>query len=362
VLGIDDLAPDVTLRDFMAITIRQRVGARLPTPCCTQGMAKEHVCVRVRDAIRFDRSFRVRFSFSYLRQHLSRRDFRILKTLLADCWRPILPASHKPQPLTWPDDAITGAWLGHATILLNFFGVRILTDPVLGSRCGLRIGPLTIGPKRCVRPALKVRELPPIDLVLLTHAHMDHLDWWTLKRLPTNSAGAQAVAARETGDLLIGMPFKKVIELGWGDATEVQTAAGKVRVEAFRVNHWGARMRHDTHRGYNGYLIERGDRRIGIAGDTAFTDFSHVCRPGGIDLMAVPIGAYNPWIASHCTPEQAIAMANQAGAKRLLPVHHQTFKLSAEPMREPIERFTQALAHEPERIIATEIGETFTLK
>jgi L-ascorbate metabolism protein UlaG (beta-lactamase superfamily) len=304
----------------------------------------------------------VRIPFTYLREHLSRRDFRILKMLVADCWRPILPAPHTPQPLAWSNEAITGAWLGHATILLDFFGVKILTDPVLGARCGLRIGPLTIGPKRYVRAALGVRELPPIDLVLLTHAHMDHLDWWTLKRLPMRDSGALAITARDTADLLIGMPFQKITELGWGEGTLAQTAAGEeVRVEAFRVNHWGARMRHDTHRGFNGYLIERRGQRICIAGDTAFTDFSHVARPGGIDLMAVPIGAYNPWIMSHCTPEQAIEMASQACAKRLLPVHHQTFKLSAEPMREPIERFTRALAHEPRRIVATEIGETFTI-
>ena len=118
-------------------------------------------------------------------------------------------------------------------------------------------------------------------------------------------------------------------------------------------------MRHDTHRSYNGYLIERRARRICFAGDTAFTDFSHAGRRGPVDLIAVPIGAYDPWIASHCTPEQAVAMANQAGAKQLLPIHHQTFKLSAEPMSEPIERFTRALATEPERIAATDIGQTF---
>ena len=300
-------------------------------------------------------------TISYWRRHFSPRDFRFFKLLIADWWRPILPAPHKPDPQGWPNEAITGAWLGHATVLINFFGVKILADPVLGVRCGLRVGPMTIGPKRYVRPALKVRELPPVDLVLLTHAHMDHLDWWTLKRLPRNPHGTQAITARATGDLLIGMGFSKVTELNWGDATNVQTTSGEVRVEAFRVNHWGARMRHDTHRGYNGYLIERNDRRICVTGDTSMTDFSHVRKRGGIDLMVVPIGAYNPWIASHCTPEQAIAMANQAGAKRLLPVHHQTFKLSAEPLHEPIDRFTRALENEPQRIAAKQIGETFTV-
>ena len=79
------------------------------------------------------------------------------------------------------------------------------------------------------------------------------------------------------------------------------------------------------------------------------------------DLAIVGIGAYDPWIRSHCTPEQAVAMAKAAGANFIMPVHHQTFKLSAEPFRQPIERFVRALADEPARIALREIGETFVL-
>src|SRR5204863_3920122 len=98
----------------------------------------------------------------------------------------------RPKPEEWEDNAITASWLGHSTVLLNFYGLTILTDPVLFRRVGanLRIG--TIGPKRLVDPALRVRQLPPVDLVLLSHAHMDHLDLPTLKRLPA-AASAQAV-------------------------------------------------------------------------------------------------------------------------------------------------------------------------
>src|SRR5712692_4594315 len=82
---------------------------------------------------------------------------------------------------------------------------------------------------------------------------------------------------------------------------------------------------------------------------------------GRIDLAIMSIGAYNPWIRSHCTPEQAIEMANAAGAEFIMPVHHQTFRLSFEPFREPIERFENALRHQAERIALREIGETFVL-
>ena len=129
-----------------------------------------------------------------------------------------------------------------------------------------------------------------------------------------------------------------------------------------QLKHWGARTRRDTYRGYNGYLIQRNGRRIIFAGDTAMTDsFAELRRHGPIDIAIMPIGAYNPWIRSHCSPEQAVEMASAAGARFVVPVHHQTFRLSFEPFREPIERFEAALSQMPERIALREIGETFVL-
>jgi L-ascorbate metabolism protein UlaG (beta-lactamase superfamily) len=98
------------------------------------------------------------------------------------------------------------------------------------------------------------------------------------------------------------------------------------------------------------------------SGDTALCDsFAELRTLGPIDLAIMPIGAYNPWIHSHCTPEQAVQMANEAGARFIMPVHHQTFRLSNEGFREPIERFHVALHKSPERIALSEIGETFVL-
>jgi L-ascorbate metabolism protein UlaG (beta-lactamase superfamily) len=123
----------------------------------------------------------------------------------------------------------------------------------------------------------------------------------------------------------------------------------------------GARGSSDTYRGYNGYVLERNDRRIVFGGDTALSDSFAVLRAfGPIDLAIMPIGAYNPWIHSHCTLEQAVHMANEAGAL-VMPVHHQTFRLNSEGFREPIERFQAALRETPERIALREIGETFVL-
>jgi L-ascorbate metabolism protein UlaG (beta-lactamase superfamily) len=235
----------------------------------------------------------------------------------------------------------------------------VLTDPVLLTRIGIPLPFTAIGPKRLTQPALKMHELPPIDLILLSHAHFDHLDWRTLRRFHPQT---QVVTASRTRDLLGWTRLRQITELRWGEKMEAQTGNGPLLVRAIPVNHWGARLPTDTYRGYNGYIVERNGRRIIFPGDTALTNsFADLRDDKPYDLAIFGIGAYNPWIRSHCTPEQAIAMANAAGARFIMPVHHQTFKLSVEPFCEPIERFIQALAHEPHRIALRNIGETFVL-
>ena len=283
---------------------------------------------------------------------------RVLRQICGDFRRAVLPAPHRPQPASWPAEKLTAAWLGHATVLVNFFGVRILADPVLFERCGIRLWPLTIGPKRYTAAALTPAELPPIDLVLLTHAHMDHLDIRSLRALPRDTV---VVAAARTADVFRRVKFREVIELDWDETREVQTARGSVTVSAFHLRHWGARVRHDDFRRYNAYVLERGGRRLCHMGDTARTDARALASRGPIDLLCAPIGGYHPWINAHCTPEEAAAMADEAGARFVMPIHHQTFKLSWEPQDEPLARFRAALAHDPQRIALTEIGQTFTL-
>jgi L-ascorbate metabolism protein UlaG (beta-lactamase superfamily) len=283
----------------------------------------------------------------------------LLREWTIESWRPISPAFAKPEPLKWSEAQLTLAWIGHSTVLINFFGVTILTDPVLFSRVGIRLPGFTIGPKRLTAPALSFHQLPKIDLVVLSHAHFDHLDLRTLRCFDKSTS---VVTARATGDLLKGTRFCEVAELQWGQTKTLNTAAGETDIRAFPVKHWGARTQHDTYRGYNGYFIERRGRRILFAGDTAMTDnFATLPRQRPIDLAIMSIGAYNPWIRSHSSPEEAVQMANAAGARFIVPVHHQTFRLSIEPFREPIARFEAALSETPERIALREIGETFVL-
>jgi L-ascorbate metabolism protein UlaG (beta-lactamase superfamily) len=283
----------------------------------------------------------------------------LLREWTVESWRPIAPAFAKPHPWKWSDSQVTLSWLGHATVLINFLGVTILTDPVLFPRIGVRLMGFTVGPKRLTASALHVDELPGIDLILLSHAHFDHLDLRTLRCFDENTT---VITARATIDLLKRTRFCDVTELHWGQDKTFKCAAGEVTVSAIAVKHWGARKRRDDYRGYNGYLLQRNGRRIIFAGDTAMTDsFARLQRYGPIDLAIMSIGAYDPWIRSHSTPEQAIEMANAAGARFIVPIHHQTFRLSSEPLREPIERFKAALHKTPERIAVREIGETFVL-
>jgi L-ascorbate metabolism protein UlaG (beta-lactamase superfamily) len=267
---------------------------------------------------------------------------------------PLLPAPHRPRPAEWSDERLTVAWLGHATVLINFYGTWLLTDPALRSRVGVRVGGVTLGPRRLVRPALGVRELPPLDAVLVSHAHMDHCDLGTLRRLPRR---ARAVVQEGNKDLV--RRFARVDELKWGEAVEVKGA----RVEAIEVNHWGARKLTDKHRGYGGFLVEKRGRALVFGGDTAYTSaFSRLKRRGArVSLAILPIGAYDPYVHVHANPEQSWAMRREMGAEYILPMHHSTFRLSREPAGEPIRRMLAAAGKERWRVALTEIGETWTL-
>jgi L-ascorbate metabolism protein UlaG (beta-lactamase superfamily) len=266
--------------------------------------------------------------------------------------RPILPPLDHPAPQLWPDHGVHAAWLGHSTVLLKVDGLFILTDPMFSDRAGLNLGPITLGLKRLIAPALDANHIPRPDLILLSHAHMDHFDVPSLRAL--EHPKTSVITATKTSDLLSADRYQSVRELGWGE----RARSGAAEIQAFEVNHWGARMRTDTYRGYNGYLIEAGRYRILFGGDTAATTaFRSVRTSRPIDLAVMPIGAYNPWIYYHCTPEQAWRMGNDAGAEIFVPVHHQTFQLSREPFREPIERFQAAAGSHLDRVAVTRIGQ-----
>jgi L-ascorbate metabolism protein UlaG (beta-lactamase superfamily) len=256
----------------------------------------------------------------------------------------------------WSDQSVDVCWVGHATVLLNFFGVHILTDPVLFDRVGAQIGITTIGRKRLVGPALDPWNMPRIDLVLLSHAHMDHLDLPSLARIPRESI---IVSAPNTLDIFSARNFISPSELRWGQKCTVQTRSGELEIEAVEVKHWGARWKIDNHRGYVGYLLKRGGKTILFGGDTAYTDAFARLKSRNIDLAVMPIGSYGSKSGNHCTPEESVQMLDACRADYIVPVHHSTFPIGIEPIEEPLARLEEAVSSD--RIAIRQIGATWRL-
>jgi L-ascorbate metabolism protein UlaG (beta-lactamase superfamily) len=268
----------------------------------------------------------------------------------------VMPALHLPTPSAWPEHGLHAAWLGHSTVLLKIDGVLVLTDPVFSEKVGIEIGPVTVGIKRLVAPALSFHQMPRPDVILLSHAHMDHFDRPSLRAL--ESLKTTVVTASKTSDLLRVRRYAAVHELDWDQEIHI----GRLTIRGIEVNHWGARVRTDSYRGYNGYVIEGPKHRVVFGGDTAFTrGFRQARGTRSTDLAIMPIGAYEPWIRYHCNPEQAWAMAQDCGAQYVLPVHHQTFVLGNEGYREPIERLVRAAGPNSDRVCLREIGQEFHL-
>jgi len=276
------------------------------------------------------------------------------------------------NPASWPDDALTLANLGHSTLLMNFMGVRVLSDPALFDRVGLTLGPaITIGPHRMTAAPLSPSQLGRLDVILITHAHMDHLDINSLKALPRSVV---VIACVGCGNLIRPLGYDDVRELRWGDRTEVDG----LRITAMGASHWGRRWPWGRDYGFNSYVLEKvagtgvssamnaGETpapltRMLLACDSAFTDIFAAAHQRPPDIAAFSIGAYDPWIWNHADPEQVWNMFRQTGARYLVPLHWGTFRLSKEPMDEPLRRLIAAAGAQSDRIVLRQIGVAWTL-
>ncbi len=249
-------------------------------------------------------------------------------------------------------------WIGHATVLLRMGGLNILTDPVFSRRIGMSVGGVTIGVARVCPPAADVDHLPRIDVVMLSHAHFDHLDRPSLRRLACGPArGATVVTAQNTRKL-VPPGFGDVLELPWRQSARLGSSG--IVVQSMQPEHWGARTAVDRYRRFNSYLLESPGSRVLFAGDTAHTHTFDGLGPAGVDLAVFGIGAYDPWEHAHATPEQVWSMYTRlsGGAPRgvLLPMHHSTFALGREPLHEPMARLRGAAGAEQGRIVAATPG------
>ena len=269
--------------------------------------------------------------------------------------RPGLRHAAALEPARWPGDALTIANLGHSTLLMNFFGVRVISDPSLFERVGLRLGPLvTIGPHRLIPAPLNPAQLQRLDVILVTHAHMDHLDLNSLEALPKSVV---VVACAGCATLIRPLGYSDVRELRWGERTVVKG----LTVTAMGANHWGKRWPWGRTYGFNSYVLEKNGRRMLLACDSAITNIFEPLHENPPNVAAFSISAYDPWIWNHADPEQVWTMFVQTGAHYLVPLHWGTFRLSKEPMEEPMRRLIAAAGPEANRIVVRQIGVAWRL-
>ena len=282
-------------------------------------------------------------------RHQSRQDSRFLTQYALSLFQTPAPCP-SPAPKFDPE-ANTLTWLGHSTVLIRLSGYTLLTDPVLLPRFGFAVGPFILGPKRLVQTPLTIAELPRIDVVLLSHAHMDHMDFNTLAHLTS----CKAICPTGTSELLERLGFQDVVELSWAERYHVGLG---LHIRAVPVNHPGARFRNDTQRWANAYVLEGSGADVLFAGDTALTDAFSALQ---VDVALMPIGGYQPHIHRHISPEQAVSMASAAGAAHVLPIHHSTFRMSAEPAGEPMQRFLKCATLAGPQLVGWRIGERFAI-
>jgi N-acyl-phosphatidylethanolamine-hydrolysing phospholipase D len=260
----------------------------------------------------------------------------------------------------------TVTWIGHATLLVQMDHVTFLTDPIWSDTPS----PVAVGPRRFVPPGLALEHLPPIDFVVISHNHYDHLDLPTLTALAERDAATRFFVPLGNAALLREHGIANVEELDWGGSREHASAhreGASVRVHCLPSQHWSRRGLNDERSTlWSSWAVTGATRRFYFAGDTGyFAGFSAIARAlGPFDLAALPIGAYEPVAMmkeAHLNPEEAVQAALDLDSRAALGIHYATFDLSDEPLDEPPRRFRDAAA--PTRLGAAgawllRIGET----
>ena len=252
-------------------------------------------------------------------------------------WKALLtPRTGRSQRPVFPrlrHGQVALTWIGHASFLIQFNDLNVLVDPNFANWLFLL--------KRVKRSGLRLEHLPPIDLVLLTHAHFDHFHKPTIRKLPHPKIG---VMPWGMGDLARNLGFERIVELDWWDSFSQRDW----KVTLTPCKHWGARTLRDHHRGYGGFVLEYQGRTIYHAGDSAYFDgFKEIGRHLAPEIALLPIGAYRPesFRNVHMGPDEAMTVFKELKSKWLVPMHYGTFKLSFEDLEEP-PRWLRELARE----------------
>ena len=258
------------------------------------------------------------------------------------------------------DDYI--AWIGHATFLIKLGETTIITDPVFSKNAG----PLIFGPKRYVKPALDLKEIPKTDVFLLTHNHYDHQDMSTIRGFPYKDA--KVLLPLKLGKYF--QRYKDVNEMDWYDEIKIND---DLKITLLPAVHWSKRSLTDTNKTlWGNFLIEYKNKKILFACDTGYGNIYKELgeKYGPIDLSMINIGAYDfrPMFEKsiyHTTPEEALNIAQDLKSKKVLGTHWGTFVLSLEPIMEPPVRFknsAEKYGFKKEDAIIYKIGEFGSLK
>lgn len=283
------------------------------------------------------------------RQGWQERNLRFINdVLIPHLLAPRLPGHvHKAMPNLEMDE--TGvAWLGHAGFLVHIGGLNVLIDP----NWALWHGPF----KRVRHPSVALASLPYIDLVLITHAHFDHLHLPTLRAV---AAGQPVIVPKGVGSIVKRCSFSRIVELGTWETTHFRN----LKIIFTPARHWGARMIHDTYRKFGGYLISSADKTVFHCGDSSLFDgFKEIGKRAPIDVALMPIGAYEAPSGRpvHMNPEEALEAFEMLAAGHMVPMHYGTFPLGGEPIHEPEQRLIAAAQahHLKDRVLILPEGQS----
>ena len=276
-----------------------------------------------------------------------------------------LPASQEIEVLEISDVKVelshAAIWIGHSTFLINNGEINILIDPVFSER----VSPFSfVGPKRMIPPAIKMNQLPKIDIVLISHNHYDHLDIASLSKL--SNINNETIFLVPEGDKksLVNAGIKNTFEFKWWDNFQLNGTTFTFTP----AKHWSARGLFDESRSlWGGWHVGNDSLNLFHAGDTGYSDDFKLIKKqlGKVDLALIPIGAYSPyWFEgySHVTPDEAIQIAIDLEATKSIGMHWGTFILSDEPILEPKEWLNISSKKENLDFITVKPGELIDLR
>ncbi|WP_130732047.1 MBL fold metallo-hydrolase [Komagataeibacter xylinus] len=252
-----------------------------------------------------------------------------------------------PHTLPAPD-TVQLTFIGHSTFLIRLprpdgTALTILTDPIFSQRCS----PLPfLGPKRVRAPGRRLADLPRIDIVLVSHAHYDHMDLPSLRAIARRGDNPLVVTPLANARFMRRTGLKRIMELDWWQAV----AAGGIHITCTPARHGAARTPFDRNTSlWGGFMLrDEAGHQLFFAGDTADGRHWRLIRQrlGAPDIALLPIGAYEPRALMervHTTPEEALSGLRQLGARHGIGMHFGTFRLTDEPMDEPVQRLAKAV-------------------